>query len=1485
MSLPLFYGIILSIEKVVMKRDKFFLFLGVALSIIAGVFVGVSFGSAAEDSDSSEFQMYTKPSVSNMDLAGTTRGNWHDREDLGIYMKAGASFDIRIKNTNEFKKNVVLDVYNDDSQTEKRIELKPDGNFTKVTADVDSVPFVRTVYGTKVGAILEIKDKTNTSKLIKYSYGENEENFLNTWKNSDDKFAVVEGDSVTMLVPRKNINSLSSKNAGPYGFKTIDEMLKYYDDFTAQYDKFLGLEYNASDPLNNNVKTKYFIKADKHGAGAAYYNGNHTAQNGDNISGYLSRGWLNLHEFGHGYQGTIAHQELSLGEVTNNVLGYYFQQTFLQPNDAGWMGEKINIEKQMKNRRDSVSNFNQLNEREKLYMLVNLLDKLGPEKTWAQMNIDYRKMRSEGKNISTSDLFAIEFSKSGYNVIPYLNANKIFVSSSVASEIYAKDLPIIGYLRDFVASDEKSNSIRSDLGLASNYDLVSSDELAKFNLSGNVKITFDIDNFDEIKNKEVSIMNGGEAVRSFTINSKTINLSGLPVGVYSIKIPLADDAYDHDFETITISENSTTNKTIKYTKISESPFATADQISLRGLGDAEFAKVKFENGKVCLVANAVQPHSYFSDEYANVRFYKKDGTKFYEKSFVGNKNIGAINDCFDFEIGDRVSIKHREASSRLVFINTLLNKNDDTLKTDNKTDFSDYEITKKGLKKVGISSEGFYENYKKKLDEYIQDVRSSIPKEYLSDTSKYFKERNNIKAAISELNESDKEKYLDANKDLIGEVNPEKNHDGKYVTYEDFGAKADGTYDDFIAIRKTHEYANKHNLPVKARANKTYHIFNFDGDPASIMTDTDFNGSTFIIHDEDIENKANKDKYLFTITSNYKDILDLDNPSFSVDKNTKKISGIKSYLTTLNNKGYNKYLVLLEDANEKQYIRYGENANSGDPKTEMFVVDKNGTISDDVVNGFSAITHAKIFPISNKKLTIKNGNFITKVSEQKAGDSRPDYVHRSFYFWGASNVDIENISHKLNPDVQTNEYDGFLNFKYSSFITLNNVSFFSHKKRNSSWSNYDLRLDRSTNINISNLDSNDINDDSRWGIMESEYCKDLNFENVKMNRIDAHQGLTDLNVNGSEIGYYGFTLTGNGKIEIKNSSVNSESFINLRGDYGSTWNGNVRVLNSTHKYNNRGSFSFLKYDIFLDGDNVHNFGYSLRQPNIYLENFVIDANGSSAKNYDLIPDNKSLDKAEREYFPETFEIRNYKIINGNPTVKTNDKIRTKFIISGNGKAPEQPSKDNSSKPDAGKKSDEPNKDSDNSKDPGTGKNPNNNKDTGPSKNSSGSKKFNSEKNVNDSKNSSNNPTSNNLNKTINSNTKNNSVTSKNKTTKGKNNKSSNGVKITSGYAVNGSDNSKNAESSSNAKTSSSSSKTNAVSSNNSTDQDNPQMSGEIKDVNSKDDNSSDDSENGSDKTSENNSTSANENYILKYGWVAVPFLIVISGTLLFRKKK
>lgn len=750
-----------------MKKIKKTAIILIAIMMILGYQTKISAKSRTTETTVQK-ELYTLPSVSDINITGTYRGNGHDRQNLGIYMKQGASFEIRQTNK-KLNQDLTLQCLNNDSQTEKNYTIPKNGDWVTVTVDYDSVPFIRTIYGTEEKTEIEMRNLQGTEELTYYYYQDNEEEFFNKWRNNNHSYAVIENDRATFLIPIKDRDLIVRNDGNSYNFKSIDEMLEYYHDFVEQYDRYLGLSYDTDNSLNKNIKTKFFVKANKHGAGAAYYSANHTAQNGDSISGYLSRGWLNLHEFGHGYEGSLANQDLQLVDVMNNILAHYYQITYLRENDGGWLGKKLNIEENIKNAREKVSNYNELSYQQKLYSFVDLLDKIGPEKSMAYVHSKYREYVKQGIRYNASDMFAKSFSEvSGYNVIPYLNSYKITPSEDIQSEIYEQDMPFVYYLRDLVSTEQKAEQIRKDLNLEGRYSLVSNQDIEKYNMKGNIKLNISIDDFEQIKGQKIYIKDGKNVVKEITIENKNIVINNIPAGIYRIQIPKPkNNAYSYQYEYIVVKENTINEKNIEYKKINTDTLASDTVISFRGLGDSEFAKLKMdmENKNIQVISNNMSSHVYFTDEYANLQIVDIQGNVIYEKSYIGNVP-NPSNDTIDVDFGYKIKIKHREASGRLVFNSQVLNKNEEFKNSTNEQ--TTYTITKYGLQKEGTSDEQEYEIFKRKIDAYIEKIKSNIPIEKQEDRYCYFMQKNQLLSNILELNETDKEKYLTENKKLLG---------------------------------------------------------------------------------------------------------------------------------------------------------------------------------------------------------------------------------------------------------------------------------------------------------------------------------------------------------------------------------------------------------------------------------------------------------------------------------------------------------------------------------------------------------------------------------------------------------------------------------------------------------------------------------------------------------------------------------------------
>lgn len=419
-----------------------------------------------------------------------------------------------------------------------------------------------------------------------------------------------------------------------------------------------------------------------------------------------------------------------------------------------------------------------------------------------------------------------------------------------------------------------------------------------------------------------------------------------------------------------------------------------------------------------------------------------------------------------------------------------------------------------------------------------------------------------------------------------------------FVIYEDFGAVGDGKADDFEAIVKTHEYANENGLSVFANETATYYIGGANK-TAIIKTDTDWSTARFIIDDTNVEKIG---AWVFNIA-----------PSESSYSITDKVSPLKIDATNIGTTLSAKSLVVLTDSNVKRYIRKGANQNSGSNQSDVILVDKSGNISPDtpLIWDFDAITGATVYPIDTETLTVKGGRFTTIAN---CAPSEYTYYARGIQV-RRSNTVIDGIYHDVINEGKTGApYSAFVSLSCCADVTVKNGTFTGHKKYSTigsagtsvSMGTYDIGAATAVNASFINCkQTNDITDGDYWGIAGTNYCKNLMYDGCAFSRFDAHQGVLNATIKNSVLGHHGIKLIGMGTALIENTTVLSDSFVDLRSDYGSTWNGELIIRNC--KFYPTGISNNI---VNAENSEDHNFGYSCYLPQrIEIDGFFVHSIG------------------------------------------------------------------------------------------------------------------------------------------------------------------------------------------------------------------------------------------------------------------------------------
>ena len=522
--------------------------------------------------------------------------------------------------------------------------------------------------------------------------------------------------------------------------------------------------------------------------------------------------------------------------------------------------------------------------------------------------------------------------------------------------------------------------------------------------------------------------------------------------------------------------------------------------------------------------------------------------------------------------------------------------------------------------------------------------------------------------------------------DGIGNLTISKSYDKTYpvnvVYYAQFGAIGDGKAEDFQAIYNAHVFANQGGQKVMGDGpNARYYIHAI---PCTIpvQTDVDFNGATFHLDDRGSEVHAQR-SHIFTFVPEY-EAVSYDAPKleamFGNDIELRfgdtSIPWLAELIETTS-------FVQIRN-NHKDYIRHGANISSGQYRRDIVVVNPDGTLNEDtpVIWDFVAgdqilnnglklevvSTHAieliTIRRADETPITMENGNFERDACEVVAETG----YENKYVAYGRGlgiqrcNVTIKNLNHKIisEPYLPTSgygydadmklrhsyPYGGFLAFGntyncYAIDCNLNAHTTYHEAKTTTAtpvaMGTYDLTVGNSTNIYLEGLTNGvDICDTQYWGIMCSNGAKNMHFLDCSLNRFDAHEGFWNASLVNCEYGHT-INVIGGGYFYCENTTkAVGTTFISLRGDYGSTFNGTIELVNCTHKglmsyrgqdnenrglaypdsavmtvitggysdvytgeyqEGNAGAFPYLKWD----------FGYTCYMPqNVILNNFVFE---------------------------------------------------------------------------------------------------------------------------------------------------------------------------------------------------------------------------------------------------------------------------------------
>lgn len=722
--------------------------------------------------------------------AGMSKGQNHDRQDLGFILEKDTLLKVRQSNP-LYKKNLTLWILGNSSKIEKSVSV---GSEWKIISSTEAtVPFVTTPFNTG-GAELEyvVESDQEQNKLPIYALNEDEKAFFGVWDTLDAEYALIKGQDFQLLLPKRDKNIARKLK----DFKSLDELIEHYRDLFEMYNKLAG--FDGSSPVNENGKNRYFLKADAQGASfsSAYYSSNWTVNSELSADMWLDKvSWGTLHEIAHGYQTGFDGKGMYTGEVSNNLYGaqYEYEKYGKEADNIGWLfnyGKKTTVEKDLytKMMKNSAT-YHSLDVREQLIMLTMLKQKAG-NAAFTKMNQEYREeANKEGfnkENYLLPDLLNHYYSEnSQLDFTPVLKKWGLVLDNVQAEVNRVKGYPAIASLADVVPESQLIKArklVDSKLLITSNFEMVENSEISALNLSGTVTLKLKAENSEDFIGAKVKIKEGTKVVQEKEITGATVALDRLPNGVYTVEF-IGPVMKNYLVETPYIYVKEAKNEVeIVLGKLNISNLSD-QKINFLGIGNWKFGELITNlNSKTAIFSiTSKTPHNNYKDGeiYVTIKVTDAQNRIKYEKSVQGTE-MKLSSDIIPLDFGDQIDIYHAETKNRLTSAENIIDA------TKNKNSLV---VTKNGLKNLALSNDP-EQDLIKKIDTSAAFI---LQNEALKDMRVYqSSHKKNLFLAIQSLSEPLNSQYLEKYALLFPK--PEEGENFKY-TFKGLGDAIFATMD------------------------------------------------------------------------------------------------------------------------------------------------------------------------------------------------------------------------------------------------------------------------------------------------------------------------------------------------------------------------------------------------------------------------------------------------------------------------------------------------------------------------------------------------------------------------------------------------------------------------------------------------------------------------------------------------------------------